>query len=125
MTANSTNEAGQIRAKPAADKSEKSASPWSAFQHRTFTVVWIAAVVSNIGSWMYGAASGWLMTGLNPNPVTVAMVQVASNLPMFLFALPAGALADILDRRRFLIVVEILIAAISVVFAFLVWRGVV
>ena len=77
MTANSTNEAGQTRAKPAADKSEKSASPWSAFQHRTFTVVWIAAVISNIGSWMYGAASGSLMTGLNPNPVTVAAIQVA------------------------------------------------
>jgi MFS family permease len=83
-------------------------------------VIWIATVVSNIGAWMNSAASGWLMTGLNPNPVIVAMVQVATSLPMFLFALPAGALADIVDRRRFLVAVEILIAVISVVFAFLV-----
>jgi len=123
MTANSASEARQTRPKPVAAKPEKPASPWSAFHHRTFTVVWIATVVSNIGSWMYSAASGWLMTGLNPNPVIVAMVQVATSLPMFLFALPAGALADIVDRRRFLIAIEILITAISVVFAFLVWLG--
>jgi len=103
----------------------KSNSPWKAFHHRTFTVVWIATVVSNIGSWMYSAASGWFMTSLNPHPVMVSMVQVATSLPMFLFALPAGALADIIDRRRFLIVVEILITAISTIFAFLIWRNVV
>src|ERR1700728_1070176 len=77
MTTNSTDEAGQTRTNPAAAKPEKPASPWRAFHHRTFTVVWIAAVVSNVGLWMYGAASGWLMTGLTPNPVAVAMVQVA------------------------------------------------
>jgi MFS family permease len=121
MTVNSTNEGDRTPARSAADKPEKSASPWSAFQHRTFTVVWIATVVTDIGSWMYSAASGWLMTGLNPNPLIVAMVQVATSLPMFLFALPAGALADIVDRRRFLIAVEILITVISVIFAFLVW----
>lgn len=82
-------------------------------------------MVSNTGSWMYSAASGWLMTSLNPDPVIVAMVQVATSLPMFLFALPAGALADIVDRRRFLVVVEILITLIATIFAFLVWRGMV
>ena len=121
MTVNSTNDGDRTPARSAADKPEKSASPWSAFQHRTFTVVWIATVVTDIGSWMYSAASGWLMTGLDPNPLIVAMVQVATSLPMFLFALPAGALADIVDRRRFLIAVEILITVISVIFAFLVW----
>jgi MFS family permease len=123
MTVNSTNDGGRTRAR-SADKPEKSASPWSAFQHKTFTVVWIATVGSNIGSWMYSAASGWLMTGLDPKPLIVAMVQVATSLPMFLFALPAGALADIVDRRRFLIAVEILITVISVVFAFIVWLNV-
>ena len=43
---------------------------------------------------MYSAASGWLMTDLNPDPFIVSMVQVATTLPMFLFALPAGALAQ-------------------------------
>ena len=76
-------------------------SAWSRFRHPAFTVLWTATVVSNIGSWMYCAASGWLMTSLNPDPFIVAMVQVARSLPMFLFAMPAGALAYIVDRRRF------------------------
>jgi MFS family permease len=122
MTAKSPAEAGESGPRPAAVAQEKPGSPWSVFHHRTFTVVWIATVVSNIGSWMYSAASGWLMTGLDPNPVIVSMVQVATSLPMFLFALPAGALADIVDRRRFLVAVEILITVISTIFAFLVWR---
>src|SRR5262249_38902590 len=78
-------------------------SPWSPFRHRSFVVLWTATVVSNVGSWMYNAASGWLMTSLNPDPLIVSMVQVATSLPMFLFALPAGALADIIDRRKFLL----------------------
>ncbi len=98
-------------------------SPWSPFRHAAFTVLWSATLVSNVGGWMYSAASGWLMTSLDPDPLTVSLVQVATSLPMFLFALPAGALADIVDRRRFLIGVEILITAISAVFAYLVWIG--
>jgi predicted MFS family arabinose efflux permease len=97
------------------------ASPWIAFRHSTFTVVWTATVVANIGTWMYNAASGWLMTSLNPDPLTVSLVQVASSLPMFLFALPAGALADIVDKRRFLVVSEIVVTVIAAVSAVLVW----
>jgi len=70
-------------------------SPWSPFQSTAFTVLWTATVVANIGSWMYSAASGWLMTSLNPSPLLVSLVQAVTTLPMFLFALPAGALADI------------------------------
>jgi MFS family permease len=125
MTITPPREGGPPAPAPAAAAPEKSRSPWKAFHHKTFTVVWIAAVVSNIGSWMYSAASGWFMTSLNPHPVMVSMVQVATSLPMFLFALPAGALADIIDRRRFLVVVEILITLISTIFAFLIWRDVV
>jgi MFS family permease len=64
-------------------------------------VIWIATVVANVGTWMYNAASGWLITSLDADPLTVSTVQVASSLPMFLFALPAGALADTVDKRRF------------------------
>ncbi len=80
-------------------------------------MLWTATVVSNVGSWMYSAASGWLMTSLNPDPFIVSMVQVATALPMFLFALPAGALADIIDRRKFLIATEILVTVVSAIFA--------
>ncbi len=97
--------------------SEPVHSPWSPFHHRTYAVIWTATVVSNIGGWMYSAAAAWLMTSLDDNPVMVSLVQVATSLPMFLFALPAGALADIIDKRRFLIVVELGIMIVSAVFA--------
>ncbi len=92
-------------------------SPWSPFRHATFTTLWTATVVANVGTWMYNAASGWLMTSLNPDPLIVSLVQVASTLPIFLLALPAGALADVVDRRRFLLWVEIAITAVSALFA--------
>ena len=95
-------------------------SPWSAFRHRTFAVIWTATVVANIGGWMYSAAAAWLMTTLDPDPLMVSLVQVATSLPIFLFALPAGALADIIDKRRFLIGIEIGICVVSAVFAVMV-----
>src|SRR5215831_16467609 len=103
--------------------SGNTSSPWSPFRHATFSVVWTATVISNIGGWMYSAASGWLMTDLNPDPFIVSMVQAATTLPIFLFALPAGALADIVDRRMFLIVTETLYTTVAAVFAAVVWIG--
>jgi MFS family permease len=87
------------------------------FRHAAFAVLWIATVVSNIGTWMQNAAAGWLMTGLNPEPLIVALVQVATSLPMFLLGLPAGALADILDRRRLMIVILIVMTLLTAGFA--------
>ncbi|MEA2955014.1 MAG: hypothetical protein QOJ58_511 [Alphaproteobacteria bacterium] len=91
------------------------------FRHASFTALWIATIVSNIGGWMYSAASGWLMTSLSPDPFIVALVQVAASLPMFLLAIPAGALADIVDMRKLLLGTEIAIAVISGAFALIVW----
>jgi len=93
----------------------------SPFRNTAFTVIWVATVVSNIGGWMYNVASGWLMTSLDPNALIVSMVQVANSLPMFLFAIPAGALADIVNQRRFLIFGESAITIVSTAFAALVW----
>jgi MFS family permease len=95
----------------------------AAFRHRAFTVIWIATVVSNIGTWMYNAASGWLMVSLNSDALLVSLVQVATSLPMFLFALAAGALADIFDKRRFLIGVEAGTTLLSAIFAAMVEFG--
>src|ERR1700683_681251 len=107
---------------PRPTSQEHAAAPaGSPFRHKAFPVIWIATVVSNIGSWMYSIASGWLMTNLDPNAFIVSMVQVANSLPMFLFAIPAGALADIVNQRRFLIVGESTITIISAAFAALVW----
>ncbi len=93
------------------------------FHHPAFAVVWTATLVSNVGGWMYSAASGWLMTGLDPDPLLVALVQAASNLPIFLLALPAGALADIFDKRKYLLVVESLTTAVAAVYAAIVGLG--
>src|SRR6202023_819392 len=114
MTASSTQSAPSGQPPP---------SPWSPFRYAPFSVVWTATVIANIGTWMYNAAAGWLMTSLSADPLTVSLVQVATTLPMFLFALPAGALADIVDRRRLLIVVESAITAVSAIFALIVWFG--
>ncbi|MGH8324706.1 MAG: MFS transporter, partial [Steroidobacteraceae bacterium] len=88
-----------------------------------FTVIWTATVVANIGTWMYNAATGWLMMSLNPDPLIVSLVQVATSLPLFLFAVPAGALADIFDTRRFLIILESATTAVCAIFALLVAIG--
>jgi MFS family permease len=102
--------------------SSQSAAPTgSPFRHRAFAVIWIATVVSNVGGWMYNVASGWLMTSLDSNALVVSLVQAANSLPMFLFAIPAGALADIVNQRRFLIFGESTITAVSAAFAALVW----
>src|SRR5580692_6683185 len=106
---------------PTASPAPAASSAWAPFRNRTFAVIWTATVVSNIGGWMYTVASGWLMTSLDPNPFIVSMVQVANSLPMFLFAIPAGALADIVDQRRFLIFGESAITIVSTAFAALVW----
>ena len=100
---------------------QSAAAAGNPFRHRAFTVIWIATVVSNIGGWMYSVAAGWLMTSLDSNAFIVAMVQVANSLPMFLFAIPAGALADIVNQRRFLIVGESTITVVTTAFAALVW----
>jgi len=65
--------------------------------------LWIAFVITSLGTWLQNTGAGWLMTSLAPSPFFVAMVQAATILPAFLLALPGGALADIVDRRRFLI----------------------
>lgn len=98
-------------------------SSLSPFRFLTFTVLWAATVVSNIGTWMQNAAASWLMTSLNPDPFIVSLVQVATSLPLFLFALPAGALADIVDRRRLLIGVQVAVTVLVAAFGVLVWVG--
>src|SRR4051812_24133006 len=96
-------------------------SAWRPLRHQTFAILWTATVVSNVGGWMYAAASAWLMTTLDGDPLMVSLVQVATTLPMFLIALPAGALSDIVDRRHFLIAAEVFITVTSTTLALLIW----
>ena len=72
-------------------------------RNATFRGLWLANVVAWLGTWLQNTGAGWLMTSLAPEPLIVAMVQAATIMPVFLLALPGGALADIVDRRVFLI----------------------
>jgi len=100
-------------------------SPWAPFRHGLFSTIWLATVVSSIGGWMYSAASAWLMTTLQPDPVIVGLVQTAATLPMFLLAIPAGALTDIIDKRHFLLFGEVGITITGTIFAVVVWADIV
>ncbi len=88
------------------DDSRKLASAWSPLRESVFRALWIATVVSNIGTWMQDVGEAWLMTSLTPSPVLVALVETAGSLPVVLVALPAGALADVVDRRHLLLVMQ-------------------
>ncbi len=88
-------------------------SAWSPLRISIFRALWIASVVSNIGTWMQDVGESWLMTSLTLSPLLVALVETAGNLPVVLAALPAGALADIVDRRRLLLVMQAWMAIIA------------
>jgi MFS family permease len=81
-------------------------SAWDPLREPLFRSIWLAAVISYTGTWMQNVGSGWLMTQLTMSPFMVALVQAATTLPVFLVILPAGALADMVDRRRFLLITQ-------------------
>lgn len=79
---------------------------WGPFREPVFRALWIATLVSMVGSWMQDVGAAWLMTLLAPSPIMVALVQSATSMPIFLLAIPAGALADVVDRRRLLLIAQ-------------------
>jgi MFS family permease len=85
-------------------------STWSPLAHPHFRALWIASVASHVGSYMTDVGQGWLMSSLTPSPLVVSLLLTAESLPFFALGLPAGALADIVDRRRLLIVTQIAMA---------------
>ncbi len=68
-----------------------------------FRTLWIAAVVSYTGTWMQNVGAAWLMTSLTMSPLMVGLVQAAGSIAVFLVVLPAGAIADMVDRRKLLL----------------------
>ncbi len=81
-----------------------STSPWTPLKHPLFRALWMAALASNIGTWMHEVGAAWMMTSLTTSLTLNALVQASATLPMFVLALPAGVLADLLDRRRILLI---------------------
>jgi len=100
-------------------------SPWQPLRQRVFRMLWIATVVSNVGSWMNDVGINWTMLTLSADPLSVAMVQAASSLPMFLFALPSGVMADIVDRRKYLLFSQIWVFIAAAGLTFMSWADLV
>ena len=88
-----------------------------------FRAFWFSTWLSNLGTWMHEVAAGWLMASLSPEPLMVACVQSAVTLPMFLLAIPAGALADVVDRRKYLIVTQTWMMLAAAAMAYLSYTG--
>lgn len=109
----------------AATAAAPGSSPFSPLKHRVFALLWTAALISNIGTWMHDVSAAWLMTSLSTSPMVVAMVQAATSGAMALLALPAGAMADLFDRKRLLIALAAFKAALAVLLGALTVLGVV
>lgn len=90
---------------------------------RAFRGLWLAWLAANLTMWMNDVAAAWLMTSLTTSPVMVALVQTASTLPVFLLGLPSGALADILDRRRWFAFTQLWVSVVALVLAALSLTG--
>jgi MFS family permease len=83
---------------------------WAPLKFTTFRMLWIVWLTANICMWMNDVAASWLMTSLSTSAAMIALVQTASNLPVFLLGLPSGALADILDRKKYFLFTQIWVA---------------
>ena len=88
-----------------------------------FRMLWVTWITANTCMWMNDVAAAWMMTSLSASPAMVALVQTASTLPVFLLGLPSGALADILDRRRWFMATQIWVAIVGVVLSLVVLAG--
>ncbi|MDG4663749.1 MFS transporter [Mycobacterium sp. 236(2023)] len=86
-------------------------STWAPLRSPVYRMLWIAQFVSNLGTWMQTVGAQWMLVGDPRAAVLVPLVQTATTLPVMLLALPAGVLADLIDRRRLLIATQAAMAA--------------
>jgi MFS family permease len=93
------------------------------FRLPMFRGLWTANVLSTIGGYINDVGAAWLMTSLSPSPLMVSLIQVASNAPFFLLALPGGALGDILNKRNLLLVTQIVMMVLSALLGILTLLG--
>ena len=100
-------------------------SPWAPLRHRVFLALFVAQLASNIGTLMQNVGSAWLMGDLGASASLVALVQTATFLPVLLVGVPAGALADIVDRRRLIIVTQAWMMASALALAVLAFADVI
>src|ERR1700732_4959426 len=100
-----------------------SGSLWRPLRSATFRNLLVADVVSDVGTFMQSVGAAWLMVSLNAGPMYVALTQTASALPFFILALPAGAIGDIVDRRKVILFTEIWMVVVAVALAVMTIAG--
>jgi MFS family permease len=98
---------------------------WRPLRTPIFRQLLIADVVSDVGTFMQGVGAAWLMVSLGASPLYVALTQTASSLPFFLFALPAGSIGDIVDRRRLILYTETWMVCMAIALAAATLAGVI
>lgn len=98
-------------------------SALSPFRHKAFLTLWSATLISNFGGMVQAVGAAWLMTQLTDSATLVALVQASNTLPIMMFALLSGALADIFERRRLLLIALAMMATVSMVLALVAWQG--
>ena len=98
-------------------------SPFAPLSVPVFRMLWATWIVANTCMWMNDVATAWLMTTLTTSPVLVALVQTASTAPVFLLGLPSGALADILDRRKYFMITQFWVAGVAALLCVAVMSG--
>jgi MFS family permease len=108
---------------PAAGAASDDLSPLAPFNTPVFRMLWTTWLMANTCMWMSDVAAAWTMTSLTATPIWVALVQTAASLPVFLLGLPSGAMADILDRRRFLLLTQVWVALVASLLSLMVFLG--
>ncbi len=108
----------------AAHPTAEKLSAWDPMKVPVFRMLWCTWLTANICMWMNDVAAAWLMTSMTTKPIWVALVQSAATLPVFMLGLPSGALADILDRRRYFIMTQFWIAVVATLLCVAVLSGV-
>jgi MFS family permease len=98
-------------------------SLWRPLRAATFRNLLLADIASDVGTFMQGVAAAWMMVSLNAGPLYVALTQTASALPFFVLALPAGALGDIVDRRKLILFTEVWMAVVAIVLTGVTFAG--
>jgi MFS family permease len=98
-------------------------SAWAPLRIPLYRALLMAQFASNVGTWMQTVGAQWLMGDLTHDPLQVALVQTATSLPVFLFGFPAGALGDVFDRRRVLLVSQAFMLVAAAVLAALTFSG--
>ncbi len=101
----------------------KPASFWEPLRLPLFRFFWIASLASNLGTWIHEVGAGWLMTTLQGSPEMVAAVRTSMALPIVFLAIPAGVLADRFDKRRLLMMTQMLLFGVTSTLAVLTFTG--